>query len=104
VYGVFCKTSPLSHLFFNFPFKDRGLSRPLTQLDYRERKGPADAPSFALNVTISDDCWIGGRVTVLGGVTIGKGCVIGAGSTVTRVSKRYRLHPLHHVDSVTKPL
>lgn len=34
-------------------------------------------------VLISDDVWIGGRVTILPGAKIGKGAVIGAGAVVT---------------------
>ena len=34
-------------------------------------------------ITIEDDVWIAGRVNIMAGVTIGKGCVIGAGSVVT---------------------
>ncbi|GHV48006.1 hypothetical protein FACS1894181_02690 [Bacteroidia bacterium] len=34
-------------------------------------------------VVIEDDVWLGYNVIVLPGVTIGKGCVIGAGSVVT---------------------
>lgn len=34
-------------------------------------------------ITIEDDVWIGGRVNITAGVTIGKGSVIGAGSVVT---------------------
>lgn len=36
------------------------------------------------SVTIGDNCWIGGNVTVCANVNIGEGCVIGAGSVVTR--------------------
>lgn len=39
---------------------------------------------YAKPITIEDDCWIASNVVVCGGVTIGKGCVIGAGSVVTR--------------------
>ena len=35
-------------------------------------------------VRIENGCWIGANVTVLPGVVIGKGCVIGAGSVVTK--------------------
>jgi acetyltransferase-like isoleucine patch superfamily enzyme len=33
---------------------------------------------------IEDDCWLGYGVTVVDGVTIGKGGVIGAGSVFTK--------------------
>lgn len=35
-------------------------------------------------VVIGDGCWLGASVTVLPGVTIGRGCVIAAGAVVTR--------------------
>ncbi len=35
-------------------------------------------------ITIEDDVWIGSRVIILPGVTVGKGSVIGAGSVVTK--------------------
>jgi acetyltransferase-like isoleucine patch superfamily enzyme len=35
-------------------------------------------------ITIGDDCWIGNRATILDGVKVGRGCVIGAASVVTR--------------------
>jgi len=35
-------------------------------------------------IVIGDNCWLGGSVTVCPGVTIGEGCVIGAGSVVTK--------------------
>ncbi len=38
----------------------------------------------ALPIIIGDNCWFGGNVTVLGGVTIGSGCVVGANSLVTK--------------------
>ncbi|KAJ5631835.1 maltose/galactoside acetyltransferase [Penicillium longicatenatum] len=39
---------------------------------------------FGHPIFIEDDCWIGGNVLILPGVRIGKGCTIGAGSTVTK--------------------
>ncbi|MBT65243.1 MAG: acetyltransferase [Puniceicoccaceae bacterium] len=35
-------------------------------------------------ITIADDVWIGGRVNLTGGITIGHGTVIGGGSVVTK--------------------
>jgi carbonic anhydrase/acetyltransferase-like protein (isoleucine patch superfamily) len=55
-------------------------------LDAEERGGPLGAPSYASDIAIKDDCWLGAGVIVLAGVTIGEGCVIGAGSVVTRVN------------------
>ncbi|MFM2482254.1 sugar O-acetyltransferase [Celerinatantimonas sp. YJH-8] len=39
---------------------------------------------FAEPITIGNHVWIGGNTTILPGVTIGDGAVIGAGSLVTR--------------------
>lgn len=39
---------------------------------------------FAKPITIGNDCWFGSNIVVCGGVTIGEGCIIGAGSVVTR--------------------
>lgn len=35
-------------------------------------------------ITVEDDCWIGSNVTILDGVKIGRGSVIGAGTLVTK--------------------
>lgn len=35
-------------------------------------------------VIIGNNCWIGTRVIILPGVTLGDGCVVGAGSVVTK--------------------
>lgn len=39
---------------------------------------------YAKPVVIGDDCWIGGHVVILPGVTIGQGCTIAASSVVTK--------------------
>ena len=50
--------------------------------------GPDDAAFFdwrrSHRVVLGNDVWIGHGAVVLPGVTIGDGCVIGAGSVVTR--------------------
>ncbi len=42
-------------------------------------------------VSIGDDTWIGGNCTILPGVSIGRGCVIGAGSVVTKSIPDYSI-------------
>ncbi|KAF8474814.1 trimeric LpxA-like protein [Kalaharituber pfeilii] len=49
--------------------------------DPRKREG-AKGPESAKPVVIEEDCWIGGNVTILPGVTIEKGAVVGPGSVV----------------------
>lgn len=39
---------------------------------------------YAFPVTIGDNVWIGGHTVIIGGVTVGKNTVIGAGSVVIR--------------------
>lgn len=39
---------------------------------------------YSSPITVGDGCWIGARVVVLGGVTIGAGSIVGAGSVVTK--------------------
>ena len=60
---------------------------PMCADERRMRKnsdGTLSNNEYAKPVTINDDCWLASNVTVCGGVTIGKGCVIGAGSVVTK--------------------
>ncbi|MEA2006452.1 MAG: acyltransferase [Acidobacteriota bacterium] len=42
-------------------------------------------------ITIEEDCWLGASVTVLDGVCLGKGCVIGAGAVVTKSFPGYSI-------------
>ena len=51
---------------------------------YLKADGTATDKEYAKPITIGDNCWLAGNVTVCGGVTIGEGCVIGAESVVTR--------------------
>ena len=58
-----------------FRFQDRNM--------YRRADGVYADREYARPITIGDNCWLAGNVTVCGGVTIGSGTVIGAGSVVT---------------------
>ena len=49
-----------------------------------DENGAVKRLCYAKPVHIGKDCWFGANVTVCPGVTIGDGCVIGAGAVVTR--------------------
>ncbi|MDO4623335.1 MAG: sugar O-acetyltransferase [Eubacteriales bacterium] len=63
---------------------------PIHPMDAKERYQMLNAAGekkhlcYARPVHIGNDCWFGASVTVCPGVTIGDGCVISAGSVVTR--------------------
>lgn len=50
-----------------------GLNSPIA--DQGERRG---------NIVVEDDVWLGGNVTILRGVRIGRGAIVGANAVVTR--------------------
>ncbi len=54
---------------------------PNHPIDYLERRKPQEK---ALPITIGEDCWIAGGVTICPGVTIGNRCIVAAGSVVTQ--------------------
>ncbi len=49
-----------------------------------QKDGEVKRLCYAKPVHIGNDCWFGANVVVCPGVTIGDGCVIGAGAVVTR--------------------
>ena len=62
--GPFCGFYTASHP-LNYADRNKGLER-------------------ALPIKVGDHCWFGANVSVMQGVTIGSGCVIAAGSVVTK--------------------
>jgi chloramphenicol O-acetyltransferase type B len=64
--------------------------------DYEGDALPYDATRIPRPVHIGDNVWLGQRVMVLGGVTIGDGAIIQAGSVVVRSIPAYAIaggHP-----------
>lgn len=60
----------------------------LHPLDYERRNQGLE---YAKPITVGDNVWFGGNVVVLPGVSIGNGCVIGAGSIVTKSIPDYQV-------------
>lgn len=57
---------------------------------------PYDSSVISRDIVIEDNVWIGNRVTILSGVTIGEGSIIQAGSTVVSDIPKYGIaggHP-----------
>lgn len=57
---------------------------------------PYDSTYILRDITIEDNVWLGSRVIILGGVTIGEGAIIQAGSTVVSDIPKYAIaggHP-----------
>ena len=57
---------------------------------------PYDDTIISKDVTIEDNVWLGNRVTILPGVTIGEGAIIQAGSVVVKDVEKYGIaggHP-----------
>ena len=54
---------------------------PNHPMGFMERRKPQET---GYPITIGEDCWIAGGVTICPGVTIGKRCIIAAGSVVTK--------------------
>lgn len=46
--------------------------------------GASHVNDISTDVVIDEDVWVGTNVTILAGVHIGRGCIIGAGSLVTK--------------------
>ena len=57
---------------------------------------PYDHTTIVKDIVIEDNVWLGTRVLILGGVTIGEGAIIQAGSVVTKDVPKYAIaggHP-----------
>tara|TARA_Y200000002_G_scaffold379883_1_gene390136 strand:+ start:19117 stop:19575 length:459 start_codon:yes stop_codon:yes gene_type:complete len=59
---------------------------------YKNKDIPISDQSYEYkSIKISDNCWFGFNVIVLPGVTLGKGCIIAAGSVVTKSFQDYSI-------------
>ena len=75
---------------------DRTIIGPYTMIHTANHEMDTDRPipeqDWNLGpVALGADCWIGMGVCILPGVTLGDGCVVGAGSVVTRDAEPYSI-------------
>jgi len=78
---TFLDTCPITigeHCYFG---PNIGLYTPVHPLNAMARNNDVE---MGAPITIGDDAWLGGRVTILPGVTLGNNVVVGAGSVVTK--------------------
>jgi acetyltransferase-like isoleucine patch superfamily enzyme len=66
IIGQYFSTHPENHVFSN--------KKQLIRLQNTQREG----------IEIGANCWIGSKVTLLDGISLGEGCVVAAGAVVTR--------------------
>ena len=69
----------------------------ITQVhNYEGKRIPYDETYICKDVVIENNVWLGDRVMILGGVTLGEGCIIQAGSVVVTDIQKYGIaggHP-----------
>lgn len=58
---------------------------------FRTIKETEKAKGLDKDVVVEEDCWIGVNVTILSGVTIGRGCTVAAGAVVTKSTPPYSI-------------
>ena len=63
--------------------------------NYEGDKLPYDEKHICKDVVIEDNVWLGNRVIILGGVTIGEGAIIQAGSVVVSDIAKYAISGGH---------
>jgi maltose O-acetyltransferase len=56
----------------------------ITSVHELDEQGQAARMPSCGEVSIGDRCWLGARATILPGVTIGEGTIVGAGAVVTK--------------------
>ncbi|MEJ6399767.1 sugar O-acetyltransferase [Nicoliella lavandulae] len=73
-----CPITIGDHCYFG---PDVGLYTPVHPIDPVQRRQDVE---MGAPITIGDNVWMGGHVTILPGVTLGNNVVVGAGSVVTK--------------------
>lgn len=80
-----CKVYGNGNITFGNNFHSaKGLTILTSFHNYEGTKVPYDHTVITKDIVIEENVWIGMNVTLLGGVTLGEGCIIQAGSVVVK--------------------
>lgn len=99
----------ISHLVSIYDSTTHPLRADLRHAQYREILESGHPKVMDLGekaVEISDDVWIGSHAIILRGVNLGQGCVVSAGSVVTKSVPEFTLvagNPARIIRSIEKP-
>ncbi|WP_081668970.1 CatB-related O-acetyltransferase [Butyrivibrio sp. VCB2001] len=89
--GKFCSIGPgVSFLLGVEHRSDWGTSYPFNRLLGREANAQSSVASKG-DIVIGNDVWIGANATVLSGVNIGDGCVVGSNTVVSKSVEPYSI-------------
>lgn len=67
------------------------IGKYMTDVTVEDKRGEDGSSPYDAPVVIEDDVWAGANVTILKGVTIGRGSVIAAGAVVTKSCPPYSI-------------
>lgn len=81
-----------SHVMFGPGVHIHGGNHKIYEIGKLMKETSPKEPDEDKAVVIEDDCWIGANAIILAGVTIGKGCVVGAGAVVVKSIPPYSIY------------
>ena len=81
IIGSFCSISENVHFVFSEHYYKRFSTYPFSAFIHT---GEKEIPKTKGDIVVEDDVWIGMNCTILSGVTIHQGAVVGAGSVITK--------------------
>jgi len=98
--GRFCSIAPNVKIILGGEHSTKAISTYPFHILLNKDIDDLDWPTSKGNIEIGNDVWIGQRTTILSGVTIGDGAIIGAGTLVSKDVEPYEIvvgNPMKHL-------